>query len=355
MQLLARMTAVLLGVMPLAGCESIVIVSNLRTTTTTITGYEVGDGTRLNGNVPPDFTISRSAESHSSGVAAYYDGVFVADLNTNSITVFQVGLGGHTSQLSTIAGDATGLNSPLAVAVDSGGNIYVSTHGSPVDVQQKVLVYARGAKGNVAPIATIAGSNTGLFGPASIAVDEARRIYVANLVGGSASRITVYAPGANGNASPIATITGPNTKLREPTGIAVDPDGTIFVINENDFNSGSVITYAPFANGDVPPIAVIQGSHTGLSRPTSIAVGFGHRLYVTNGGAFPRSVTVYPAGADGDVAPLTTLTGSATGLGFPQGIALACVFAGYPPLHAGGGCYYPSHNLLRYLVEIFRG
>jgi hypothetical protein len=306
----------------LSACSSIMIVSNFNKD---IRGYEVGDGTRLNGNVPPDLTIS----SPGWGVAAQLNRVFVANLSgspSGSITVFEVGLGGYSSQLPSIAGDATGLNGPLAVAVDSGDNIYVTTDGSSVDNQQKVLVYEKGASGNVAPIATIAGSNTGLFGPGGIAVDKARRIYVANRghLGAGPNSITVYAPGANGNASPIATITGPNTKLGDPMGIAVDADGTIFVANWEN----RVTTYAPGANGDVPPIAVIQGSHTGLFGPTSIALGFGHSLYVTNG--FPTekiSVTVYPAGADGDVAPLATLTGSATGLGFPFGIAFACVFA----------------------------
>jgi hypothetical protein len=156
----------------LGACSSIMIVSNFNND---IRGYEVGDGTRLNGNVPPDLIIS----SPGWGVAAYYNTVFVAN-PSGSITVFEVGLGGYSSQLPTIAGDATGLNGPLAVAVDSGGNIYVTTDGSSVDNQQKVLVYAKGASGNVAPIATIAGSNTGLFGPGAIAVDAARRIYVAN-------------------------------------------------------------------------------------------------------------------------------------------------------------------------------
>jgi sugar lactone lactonase YvrE len=315
---LAKMTAVLFGVMSLAACASIMIVSNFNND---IRGYEVGDGTRLNGNVPPDLIIS----SPSWGVAALYNKVFNANLSGGSIMVFEVGLGGYSSQLATIAGDATGLKEPNAVAVDKGGNIYVIDQGGR-PVEQKVLVYAKGASGNVAPIATIVGSNTGLFGPSGIAVDEARRIYVANRghFRSGPNSITVYAPGANGNASPIATITGPNTQLGEPMGIAVDADGTIFVANWEN----RVTTYAPGANGDVPPIAVIQGSHTGLFGPTSIALGFGHSLYVTNG--FPTekiSVTVYPAGADGDVAPLATLTGSATGLGFPFGIAFACVFA----------------------------
>jgi hypothetical protein len=150
----------------------------------------------------------------------------------------------------------------------------------------------------------------------------------------SDASVTVYAPGTNGNRKPIAMITGPHTQLGPGLqGIAVDADGTIFVTNW-DFNS--VTVHAPGANGNVPPIAVIQGGNTGLSQPVGIAVGFGHRLYVTNFGLpRPYTVTVYPAGANGDVAPLATLTGSATGLAQPVAIALACVFAGIVPLSPG--------------------
>jgi hypothetical protein len=44
-------------------------------------------------------------------------------------------------------------------------------------------------------------------------VDGAGNIYVAN----SGGNITVYAPGASGNATPTATIAGSNTGLNSPT------------------------------------------------------------------------------------------------------------------------------------------
>jgi hypothetical protein len=65
MQLLVRMTALLLGVMSLAACASIMIVSN--SDTFSITGYEVGDGTQLNGNVPPNLTIGDARRRSSAG------------------------------------------------------------------------------------------------------------------------------------------------------------------------------------------------------------------------------------------------------------------------------------------------
>jgi len=62
-------------------------------------------------------------------------------------------------------------------------------------------------------MATIAGANTGLSFPYGIAVDGAGNIYATNPIGNS---ITVYAAGANGNATPTVTIAGSNTGLNVP-------------------------------------------------------------------------------------------------------------------------------------------
>ena len=51
------------------------------------------------------------------------------------------------------------------------------------------------------------------------------RVYVANNYGSAAGSVTVYAAGATGNAKPIQNISGSNTDLGGPSGIAVDADG----------------------------------------------------------------------------------------------------------------------------------
>jgi PAP2 superfamily protein len=78
-------------------------------------------------------------------------------------------------------------------------------------------VYAAGATGNATPLATIQGSNTGLITPADIALDAEGRLYVANPGGGCAScsasnAVTVYTPGATGNVAPTGSIAGSNTR-----------------------------------------------------------------------------------------------------------------------------------------------
>jgi len=76
-----------------------------------------------------------------------------------------------------------------------------------------ITVYAPGASGNATPTATIGGGSTGLVNPVGIAVDGAGNIYVAN---SAKNTVTVYAAGASGNATPTATIAGGNTGLSGP-------------------------------------------------------------------------------------------------------------------------------------------
>jgi hypothetical protein len=85
-----------------------------------------------------------------------------------------------------------------------------------------VTEYAKGATGNVAPVATITGPHTGLARPESLALDAAGNLFVANSAGSS---VTEYAKGANGDAAPIATIKGPKTKLGSPHGVTIAHDG----------------------------------------------------------------------------------------------------------------------------------
>jgi hypothetical protein len=99
-------------------------------------------------------------------------------------------------------------------------------------------------------------------------------MYVANYGTGSAnnSSVTVYAAGAKGNATPIATIKGANTLLDQPLGIALDAAGRIYVANSATTSAQYRITvYAAGATGDVAPVVTISGSNTGLSVPSHLA------------------------------------------------------------------------------------
>ncbi len=117
------------------------------------------------------------------------------------------------------------LYNPVAIALDSNANIYVA-NGNTNGSQFSVIVYPPFSNGSVVfPSATIIGAATGLVCPRGIAVDSSGNIYVANQGAcvGATDSITVYPPGSNGNVAPSATITGPNTGLAGPWGLAIGP------------------------------------------------------------------------------------------------------------------------------------
>src|SRR2546422_5515094 len=82
--------------------------------------------------------------------------------------------------------------------------------------------------------------------------------------------------------SPTATITGSNTGLSQPEGIAFDAAGDLYGAN---VSNNSITVYAAGATGDAPPPATIAGRNTGPNQPPGIALG----------GAGPRSVTHHRA------------------------------------------------------------
>ncbi len=105
--------------------------------------------------------------------------------------------------------------------------IYVMSHRGPA-IQGFVTMFPVDATGNVAPIATIAGPDTGLDTATSIALDSAHNIYVTS---GRGESVTVYAAGATGDAAPIRTIFGRKTGLNFPASVGVDASGAVYVVN----------------------------------------------------------------------------------------------------------------------------
>jgi 6-phosphogluconolactonase (cycloisomerase 2 family) len=233
----------------------------------------------------------------------------------NTVTAYAGNPSGNVTSapLLTIGGANTGLNSPLAVALDGNGKMYV------VNNNASVTVYAAGANGNVAPIATISGRITGLISPLGVAIDANGEIYVANNTGSGAGFIDVYAAGANGTVPPIATIGGGTTGISGPSDVAIGPGGLIYVTNES---STSVTIYSANPSGNLtgPPLALISGSNTQITSPSGVAVDASGNIYVVNSGN--NNVLVFAVGSNGNVAPIAKIGGGSTGLNVPTNVAL---------------------------------
>ena len=113
---------------------------------------------------------------------------------------------GGLQQPSGLPG-ATPQASATSDHLDAGmsSKIYVTNASYPTG---SVTVYTKHADGNVAPVQTISGSNTGLVEPAGIAVDNAGKFYVSDVFGargkseGGPSQqgvVFVFAAKADGN------------------------------------------------------------------------------------------------------------------------------------------------------------
>src|SRR5208337_3266260 len=175
----------------------------------------------------------------------------------------------------TCCGNATGIQNPYGIAVDTRSSIFVtSTSGCPRSQSESVRMFPARSNGNVKAASVIAGPTTGLTGPSGIALDSRGDIYVTNFSGriraGSVidtGSVIVYRPGSSGDATPLVKIGGPKTGLHQPRSIALDSSGRIYVadvtVGQNQIES--IRVFDPGSNGDVAPRAVISGDNTGLN------------------------------------------------------------------------------------------
>jgi YVTN family beta-propeller protein len=120
-----------------------------------------------------------------------------------------------------------GIGIPVAVAIDSSGNLYVGNYVSTKDCGSVTEYNA----------ATGALENTitdGVCYPISIAFDSHSNVYVANHTGGS---VTVYDAGTNALEKTITN------GVSNPISVLVDPSDNLYVANYN--SPGSVAVYQP--------------------------------------------------------------------------------------------------------------
>jgi hypothetical protein len=139
--------------------------------------------------------------------------------------------------------------------MNAAGQLYVA------NTTPAILIFAKGASGNVSPAAAIAGSKTGLVSPYAIAFDSMGRLLVADEGVG----ILVFDKRAKGNVPPSAIITG----LDNPTGVVADAHDRIWVV---DFGTDAIEEYAKNANGNATPLRTIKGEATTLDEALSLAL-----------------------------------------------------------------------------------
>jgi hypothetical protein len=187
-----------------------------------------------------------------------------------------------------------------------------------VEYPPQVAVYRKDASGEEKPLRTLEGDDTGLDAPHGIAVDEKDRLLFVNTWGDHSDpsvagtgkwfppAIKVFALDASGDAKPLHVITGEKTQLDWPAAMKFNPNtGDLYVANDIG-QSVLVFANAAKAQGDAAPARVLHGPSTRLRNPTGVALDLKNQeLWVSNLGN--SSATVYPLMADGDTAPLRVI------------------------------------------------
>jgi hypothetical protein len=197
--------------------------------------------------------------------------IYVANENNSTITEYGSSSHGNVGPSFTI----TGLSAPIGVAVDSAKNVYV-TNGNANSIQ----VFPQGS---ATPRLTISGALTGLSTPGFIALDASNDIWVANETGNSIVEFPPLSSDPGGNIAPIEAIFGPNTSIDNPQGIAFDTIGRLWVaINNEGANFDAVLVFQGVLNGDISPANAICGPSTGVNNPSGVAVNSQNTVFVVN-------------------------------------------------------------------------
>jgi hypothetical protein len=152
-----------------------------------------------------------------------------------------------------------------SVAGRAPGTIFVANStaalpsGQPVGVpvgHGSITVYRPGAKGNARPEAVV---TAGVNGPSALTFDAAGNLWVANL---TSSTVVEYSTAELANVSPAPTVTiseGAQSNLTGPYGVAFDTAGNLWIANGN--------ALVEYARGEL--------AKSGAPKPEVTLTGFG--------------------------------------------------------------------------------
>lgn len=235
---------------------------------------------------------------------------------------------------STKSGSNNGLgltasfNYPQGVAVDASGTVYVADSSNNVIrkiTPQGVVTTLAGSKasGSVDGVGPRASFNC----PGGVAVDHSGNVYVADSSNHMIRKISaagVVTTLAGSTTSGSMDGTGVAARFHYPTGVAVDPSGTVYVADYlnnkiRKITSGGVVT--TLAGSAATGSADGTGASAFFHYPSGVAVDATGNIYVADSyNHMIRKIT--PAGQ------VTTLAGSTAG-GFANGTERSASFS-YP-------------------------
>ena len=273
------------------------------------------------GDVAPAATITSSQLPSPTYILSdpNTDRLFVTNNNNASIVVLNNAstASGSVQPVAILSGTATALSAPVDMALDSGNNLLYVADGTAILVFSNETGLAGSV--NTPPVRTFI---TGLIISSIFLDTSSDTLYVADsrdneiLAFGQASQQVL-------TGAATAQITGNNTSLASPRGLALDGSGRLVVSNGGGAGlpaAGITIYPSPTtAGGNILPATIIAGGSTGFAAPIQIAMTNsinGGQLFVADPSA--HSVVIYTnvstLGGNVSSAPTASISGSNTGL-----------------------------------------
>jgi hypothetical protein len=282
--------------------------------------------------------------------------LYVSNQNVSSIVRFDNALSanGNVAPAATIAGSNTGLSSPQFMILDTTADRLFVANLTASSILIWDTISTR--NGNIAPTRTLSGANTGLTNPIAVALDKARDLlYVAD---GPEVFVFASASTVSGNAAPVRAIVlagGFNIE-----GMFLDTAGDRLFFSDAVTNAIHVYDSASTLNSPSTGLLPNRSFTGGLSQPSGLTFDSFGNLVVANQGNGTITIYANPSTANGTVTPLVTISGTSTTLLAPSQVipitgsstddvivadSTAGEVAVFPSINTRGGNVSPSRTI----------
>ena len=247
---------------------------------------------QLTRTMPESAATTITAPSGPFGIAFDANGNLWVTLATgNEVAEYaanELSRSGTPRQAVVIVSNAGSLVSPAALAFDASGNLWVSNSDPSANTIVEFTASQLTATGNPTPAVTLGSPNGPLTTPFGIAFDASGNLWVANNSEGGANGggfVTEYTAAQlteSGTAAPAATLNMPGLCFPGPQGVAFDAKGNLWVTCEGpsqlvEFGASQLAT-----SGSPTPQATVKPNPDQFNDPTGLAFDKKGNLWMTN-------------------------------------------------------------------------
>jgi sugar lactone lactonase YvrE len=239
--------------------------STTETTTSGTITTVVGSGTK--GFSADPGPVSSASLSGPSGVVVDSTGnVFIADTGNNRIreviTAGTISTVAGNGTANLMNGDATvsEVSGPTGLAIDGSNNVYIADTGNHavrlLSGTQLSTIAGGNGKGNDGDLGLATAAH--LSGPLAVALDSQGNLYIADTGNNRVRRVDVATKDISNFAGQSTGVSGPGsegtpantTSLRSPSGVTVDSLGNVYIADQGNFKvrevslAGTITTFA---------------------------------------------------------------------------------------------------------------